>query len=72
VDFLWRAHRLAVETDGFGAHGTRQAFERDRLRDQRLRLAGYDVLRFTQRQILRDPQQVASTIRVLLACAAAR
>src|ERR671925_1926397 len=42
VDFLWRAQRLAVETDAYGTHGNRQPFERDRRRDQRLRLAGYD------------------------------
>jgi predicted transcriptional regulator of viral defense system len=38
VDFLWRGRRLAIETDAFGTHGTRQSFERDRLRDQRLKL----------------------------------
>ncbi|HVF79861.1 MAG TPA: hypothetical protein VNA28_16315 [Solirubrobacteraceae bacterium] len=27
VDFFWRAHRLAVETDGHETHGTRAAFE---------------------------------------------
>lgn len=40
VDFLWRRQRLIVETDGRGAHTTRQAFERDRERDQRLMVAG--------------------------------
>src|ERR671922_12174 len=33
VDFLWRAERLAVETDGYGAHRGRQAFEDDRERE---------------------------------------
>lgn len=66
VDFLWRAHRLAIETDAFGTHGTRQAFERDRLRDQRLRLAGYDPVRFTRRQIISEPDRVAGTVGELL------
>jgi len=35
VDFLWREQRLIVETDGWQAHGTRGAFERDRRRDAR-------------------------------------
>ena len=36
VDFLWPADKLIVELDGFAAHGTRSAFERDRRRDRRL------------------------------------
>jgi len=47
ADFLWRHHRLIVEVDGHETHGTRQAFERDRRRDQCLTLAGYSVIRFT-------------------------
>ena len=67
VDFLWRAKRLIVETDGRGAHGTGAAFERDRERDQRLMLAGYRVVRFTWRQIAEERERVASTVRGLLA-----
>jgi hypothetical protein len=40
ADFLWRAEGLIVETDGREVHTTRAAFEHDRLRDQRLTLAG--------------------------------
>ncbi|MEA2218555.1 MAG: hypothetical protein QOJ35_1181 [Solirubrobacteraceae bacterium] len=40
ADFLWRAARLVVETDGRAVHRTRRAFEHDRRRDQRLILAG--------------------------------
>jgi very-short-patch-repair endonuclease len=71
VDFLWRARRLAIETDAFGTHGTRQSFERDRLRDQRLKLAGYDSLRFTHRQIASNPGGVVATLTTLLARPAA-
>jgi very-short-patch-repair endonuclease len=67
VDFLWRAERLAVETDAFGTHGTRQSSERDRRRDQRPKLAGYDPLRFTRRQLLREPDGVVATLGALLA-----
>lgn len=67
ADFVWRAQRLIVETDGWGAHGTRQAFERDRLRDQRVRLAGWELLRFTRRQVVRDPDWVAATTAEMLA-----
>jgi very-short-patch-repair endonuclease len=66
VDFLWRSQRLAIETDAYGTHGNRQAFERDRRRDQRLRLAGYDPVRFTRRQILSERNRVAATVYALL------
>lgn len=66
VDFLWRAEGLIVEVDGWQAHGTRSAFEEDRARDARLKLLGYEVLRFTWWQIESDPRTVAATIRALL------
>jgi hypothetical protein len=66
VDFLWRAERLIVEADSRTFHTTRHAFERDRRRDQDL-LAGYQVVRFTWRQVIREPEHVAHTIRALLA-----
>jgi very-short-patch-repair endonuclease len=62
VDFLWRAERLAVETDGWGSHGTRQAFENDRRRDRRLRLAGWHVVRFTWRDVEREPDEVTDVL----------
>jgi hypothetical protein len=45
ADFLWRSQRLVVETDGRDVHSTRRAFDEDRLRDQRLALAGFTVVR---------------------------
>ena len=45
VDFLWRAQRLIVETDGREDHGTPIAFHRDRERDERLTVLGYRVVR---------------------------
>jgi predicted transcriptional regulator of viral defense system len=66
-DFLWPEHKLIVETDGRDVHTTRKAFEHDRERDQRLTLAGYTVVRFTWRQIERDPRHVAEVLRGLLA-----
>jgi Protein of unknown function (DUF559)/Transcriptional regulator, AbiEi antitoxin len=67
VDFLWREQRLIVETDGWASHGTRQAFENDRRRDRLLLLAGYEVVRFTWRDVLDEPAEVGATIRRLLA-----
>ena len=65
-DFLWREHRVIVETDGFKAHGHRLAFENDRARDATLQAAGYAVLRFTWRQVKDDPHTVAGRIAATL------
>jgi Protein of unknown function (DUF559)/Transcriptional regulator, AbiEi antitoxin len=64
-DFLWPAAKLIVETDG-GTHRTRKAFEADRRRDQLLAEAGYTTLRFTWRQLTREPERVARTITAVL------
>ncbi len=66
VDFLWPRQRVVVETDGREVHATRAAFERDRARDARLVAAGYRVLRFTYRQVTREPEAVAALIRSVI------
>ena len=66
VDFLWSEHSLVVEVDGWDSHRSRSAFEDDRARDARLKILGYEVVRFTWRQVTRDRPGVAETIRTLL------
>lgn len=72
VDYLWRRERLAVETDGRGSHGTAQAFERDRRRDQRLTAARWHPVRFSRRQVLHRPIEVERTLRAVYARVIAR
>jgi very-short-patch-repair endonuclease len=62
VDFYWPAQRLVVEADSYQFHRSRAAFERDRERDAILARAGHRALRFTHRQIKREPAVVALTI----------
>lgn len=62
VDFHWPEHRLVVETDGWAAHRSRRAFERDRARDAELQAAGYRVIRFTWRQIRDETVKVVVQI----------
>jgi uncharacterized protein DUF559 len=62
VDFLWRAQRLIVETDGYETHGGRAAFERDRRRDAALVAAGYSVLRFTWGEVRHRPRTVRDRV----------
>jgi very-short-patch-repair endonuclease len=67
VDFLWPSARLVIELDGWEVHGTRSAFEEDRVRDTQLKLLGYDVVRFTWRQVEDESVDVATAVRRLLA-----
>jgi hypothetical protein len=69
VDFLWRSQRLAVETDGHPFHRTRQSRERDTKRDHMLRLAGFEPVRFTGRQVTFEKEWVTHTL-LALACRA--
>jgi very-short-patch-repair endonuclease len=66
VDFLWRDRRLIVETGGYGSHRGRVAFEDDRAKDVELKLLGYEVVRFTWRQVTDEPKAVAAKLRALL------
>jgi very-short-patch-repair endonuclease len=65
VDFLWPQLRLVVEVDGWEAHRTRSAFEADRERDAQLKLLGYEVVRFSWRQVCERPAHLASTLGTL-------
>jgi very-short-patch-repair endonuclease len=62
VDFAWPDSRLIVETDGWSAHGSRSAFERDRRRDADLLGAGWRVLRVSWRRLEREPEWVAERV----------
>lgn len=62
ADFLWPEERLIVEVDGYPYHGHRAAFERDHRRDIAHKNAGYEVLRFTARQLDEEPFLVAAAI----------
>jgi hypothetical protein len=66
LDFLWRRERVAVECDGYRFHRDRQAFERDRARDARLASMGITTLRFTWRQLTREPDRVIALVAAVL------
>jgi Transcriptional regulator, AbiEi antitoxin/Protein of unknown function (DUF559) len=70
ADFCWRRERVVVELDSWAFHRTRAAFERDRRRDQQFGLLGYEVKRFTWRQVEREPGHVVAVTRAALAARA--
>jgi len=66
VDVLWRGQRLIVELDSWTWHSQRSSFEDDRIRDAKLQLAGYTVLRITWRRLTEEPEAIAAMIRQAL------
>ena len=61
VDFVCFRLKLVIEVDG-GYHGTETMIKRDRIRDERLRAAGFTVLRFSNQQVI---ERRAEVIEVL-------
>jgi Transcriptional regulator, AbiEi antitoxin/Protein of unknown function (DUF559) len=67
VDFVWRDQRVIVEADSKKWHNTRQRFEQDRVRDQRLTAAGWTIIRTTWRQMKHRPHELRPLLLKLLA-----
>jgi predicted transcriptional regulator of viral defense system len=66
ADFAWPDRRIVVETDGEKTHGTKQAFQTDRRRDQRLAAAGWTVIRITWNQLKFRPHELRPVLLKLL------
>lgn len=62
LDFAWPAIRLAVEVDGFEAHGSPSALEADLQRQNRVVLDGWLLLRFTWQAITNSPRVVEAEL----------
>jgi very-short-patch-repair endonuclease len=65
LDLFWPEDGVVIEVDG-SEHRGRFQYADDRARDVNLQLCGYDVLRFTNEQVLWDVQAVATKIEQLL------
>jgi hypothetical protein len=61
-DFAWPDRRKCVEVDGFSAHGSPEALERDLSRQNRLLEMGWELRRFSARTVRRDPDGVLAEI----------
>jgi hypothetical protein len=55
LDAYWERERFVVELDVYETHGTRDAFERDRLRQDDLLLIGVEMIRVTGPRLDREP-----------------
>ena len=66
VDAYWPRARLVVELQSYEHHAHRQAFDRDYAKLGRLRMAGYETLPLTHRQLSQDVAWVVTALRALL------
>jgi hypothetical protein len=66
LDAYWPEHRFAVELDVYETHGTHEAFERDRERQEELLLVGIGMTRVTGHRLKREPQEVMRRVARLL------
>jgi Transcriptional regulator, AbiEi antitoxin len=66
LDAYWQMERFAVELDAYETHGTRAAFESDRLRQENLKLSGIEMIRVTGPRLEREPDEVIERVAVLL------
>ncbi|HEY5941988.1 MAG TPA: type IV toxin-antitoxin system AbiEi family antitoxin domain-containing protein [Solirubrobacterales bacterium] len=67
LDAYWPDLRFAVELDLFETHGSRAAFERDRLRQEELKLLGIEMIRVTRPRFQCEPDAVLGNLAALLA-----
>jgi hypothetical protein len=67
LDVYWPERRFAVELDSYATHGSNAAFERDRLRDEDLALAGIELTRVTDVRFHREPEAVLERVAARLA-----
>jgi very-short-patch-repair endonuclease len=66
LDFRWPERRIAIETNGFWVHRTRDAFENDHERRLALEAAGWRVVSLTWRQVVDRPNAIAAHVRKVL------
>jgi very-short-patch-repair endonuclease len=58
--------RFAVELDVYETHGSRRSFERDRIRQEELKLRGVEMIRVTGLRLEREPDLVIQRVAALL------
>lgn len=72
VDHLFRRWHIVVEIDSELHHSSKLDRESDARRDDALRAAGFDVLRFTDEKLWEHPGDVVGEVRAAIAGAARR
>jgi very-short-patch-repair endonuclease len=63
VDVGFPKQKVAIETDGWAFHSSQEDFQKDRERQNKIALLGWQVLRFTWLDLTEYPQRVLTLIR---------
>lgn len=66
LDLAYPDSMLCIELDDKESHLTDLAFESDRIRENRLKLAGWLVLRYTWDRLLDEPEVIVREVRAVL------
>jgi very-short-patch-repair endonuclease len=66
VDVAFPDERVAIEIDGWAFHSDPAAFQKDRVRQNRLSLQGWQVLRFTWLDLTQAQERVLTEIRAAI------
>jgi very-short-patch-repair endonuclease len=66
LDFAWPSVLVALEADGFDAHGGRRAFVRDRQRLAGLSALGWRVLPVSWDQVTSEPDRLLGVLEAML------
>lgn len=67
IDIAFVEQSLAIECDGWESHGTREAFDNDRKRTQRLLALGWRVMPITWQHLTNEPAKLVHRVRQALA-----
>lgn len=63
VDFILKDARLIIELDGHDFHSSQEQLENDAVRQRYLTRAGYSVIRFTGREVYKNPAACVTELR---------
>ncbi|WP_173077104.1 DUF559 domain-containing protein [Phytohabitans rumicis] len=66
ADFLWSAYRVVGEADGLGKYVTPEVLRNEKLRQERFAQMGYEVVRWTWREVFHRPDAVAHRVLEVL------
>ncbi len=58
--------KVAIETDGWAFHSDPEVFAKDRQRQNKIALLGWQVLRFTWLDLTEYPQRVIAEIKAAI------
>lgn len=65
ADCVWSDHRVVVELDSWSHHSSKGAFRRDRTRDRRFKVAGWEPIRVTSWDLDEDPERLEQDLLAL-------